>query len=897
MKTADKVKNLALLGKRFTSSELTSAAEYLDIDAEYIEDLICSLTEEDAIVCEDNTYRIVNPDILSLIDSHPYYGDSIHFGLACVREKADSILFHASLAGIPKRSFAARLLRYACKDFEKHPNVKLALERLKAIESLVGEQPWASRNLRIHLSEMTASGIDFSDELLRSFCEGRLYTNYHRLLRAFLHQYPQERLLEAILRRKELPCTPFQETVLRFFEARLRYLLDSGDRNAESIAETVFSVGERTRFQAALKADGLNFYGLHLRKIGDLSGFKRMIQQAIDLTERYDLELFKARFYNNLSLIYMDSNPAYSQQIQQSVIEMSRRIGDFRIAAVVSSNLALLYFFKGKRRQFNELLDDMRTYVMQTDNPEPSVFMKLTEMLPLVYEGPTDAFERVAERATADCARMVGPEKVTRINQLQMSRILHYSLFNRIEECKQVFENHDFDASDISEKALVEVIRAFVYEQENPFEVFKRFRNDMSEYVEDCLLLVSKTVAKQEYKEFRTICMERLIRAQQTVSLLSQGLLAHAVAIASERLGVVNDAIRYFRIAATHYDVSGLFETSRRLKEEHLREGELLTSLNDLVNKLDTRGLKDLKHEATKTLELVEEVSHFIVNSQNLAASLSDMNSITESMKAMLGFLLSFYPARTARCVLRWQETEEVTIGEDEIPENLEGHYSSSPFCVKYVFFVGFTGEVEIVLFNPSISVSDKLIARFFRQMTFVEPILELSFKNYIRYRMAMHDSLTGLYTRWYLEARMEEQFRRARRYEEDYSVIFCDLDDFKRVNDRYGHMRGDSTLSRVSESLKQACRESDIVCRFGGEEFVVLLPSLDLGEATVLAERLRVAVSESDPEIEVTGSFGVASYNTAEPSSSRELVQLADDLCYQAKRKGKNRVESNLDE
>ncbi len=897
MKTTDKVKNLALLGKRFTSSELTSAAEYLDIDADYIDDLICHLCENDVIICEDNTYQIVNPVLLSLIDSHPYCGESIHIRLACVREKTDSILFHAKLAGISERSFAARLLRYTCNDFEKHPNVKLALERLKAIEFLAGEQPWAARNLRIHLSEMTASGVDFSEELLRSFSEGRLYGNYHLLLRAFLHQYPQEELLRAILRRKELPCTSFQRTVLQFFEARLRYLLDSSDKNAELIAETVFNIGEKTRFEAVLKADGLNFYGLHLRKVGDLSGFKKMIQEAIELTERFDLELFKARFYNNLSLIYMDSNPAYSQQIQQNVIETSRRIGDFGIAAAVSSNLALLYFFKGKRRQFDELLDDMKTYVTQTDNPEPSVFMKLTEMLPLVYEGPTSAFEKVADRVAADCERLVGPEKATRINQLQMSRILHYSLFNETDKCKQVFESHDFDASDISEKALVEVIRAFIYGQENPFDVFKRFRNDMSEYVEDCLLLASKTVTKEQYKEFRAICIERLFRAQQTVSLLSQALLAHAVAIASERLGVVSDAIRYFRIAATHYDVSGLFETSRRLKEEHVREGELLTSLNDLVNKLDARGLKDLKNEAENTLELVEEVSHFIVNSQNLAASLSDMNSISESMKAMLEFLLSFYPARTARCVLRWQETEEVTIGEDEIPEDLEGHYPSSPFCVKYVFFVGFAGEVEIVLFNPSISVSDKLIARFFRQMTFVETILELSFKNFIRYRMAMHDSLTGLYTRWYLEARMKEQFRRAKRYKENYSVIFCDLDDFKRVNDRYGHMRGDSTLRRVSESLKQSCRESDILCRFGGEEFVILLPSLDLAEATRLAERLRVALSESDPEIKVTGSFGVASFNTAKPSSARELVQLADDLCYQAKRKGKNRVESNLDE
>lgn len=231
------------------------------------------------------------------------------------------------------------------------------------------------------------------------------------------------------------------------------------------------------------------------------------------------------------------------------------------------------------------------------------------------------------------------------------------------------------------------------------------------------------------------------------------------------------------------------------------------------------------------------------------------------------------------------------------MPQKVEQQYSNSPFYVRYVFFVGYSEEVEIVLYNPSISVRDQVIKRFFRQMTFVEPILELSFKNYIRYTMAMKDSLTGLFTRWYFEARMEEQFKRAERYGEDFSVIFCDLDDFKRVNDRHGHLRGDETLTLVAQSIMSSCRESDVVCRFGGEEFVVLLPSAGLEEAVRLTERLKEAVSGCDPELKVTGSFGVASYSTSSPASARELVQHADDLCYQAKNKGKNRIECDLDE
>ncbi len=897
MKPTEIIQKLALLGTRFTRSELSAAAEFLGIGTEDVEKLLRVCIEDGRIVLRGEICEIADPSILSEKDTCLSSDDHIHLRLACLRENARSILFHAERSGMGKRRFAAWLLRNTYNAFRDSSNVNLTLERIRAIEMLVSDDLWALQNIRIYLSEMTDSGVEFSETLLEDFAFGRLHANLHLVLRAFQNRYPQEQLLEALTERKALPCTSFQSIVLDLFEARLRYSMKPKTEYIESLMERINDIRPISKCFVALKADMTNFVGLHFRKTGDMKRFKEMTHHAIDLAESYELNGFKARFFNNLSIIYMDSNPAYSQQIQKNVIEMSEKMGDFPLASVVSYNLALLHFFKGKRRGFDELLKKMKIYVSLTDNPEAAMLVKLTEILPQVYEGPSPVFEKTCSEAEILSNRIVGPQKETQVNKLCMSKILHYGFFGRFNECRQVFESHEFQPADLSEKALVEIIRAGIFETESPFDVFKRFREDMAEYIEDCLLFISGFISKEEYPEFRTICMDRLIRAQQTVSLFSQALIAHAVATASERLSVVNDSIRYFRIAATHYDVSGLFSVSRRLKEEHLKEGELLSSLDNIVKKLDERGLKDLRDEAAITLETVEEISHLIINSQNLAASLSDVSSITESMRTMLEFLLSFYPARTARCVLKWKEIEEVTIGEDEMPQKVEQQYSNSPFYVRYVFFVGYSEEVEIVLYNPSISVRDQVIKRFFRQMTFVEPILELSFKNYIRYTMAMKDSLTGLFTRWYFEARMEEQFKRAERYGEDFSVIFCDLDDFKRVNDRHGHLRGDETLTLVAQSIMSSCRESDVVCRFGGEEFVVLLPSAGLEEAVRLTERLKEAVSGCDPELKVTGSFGVASYSTSSPASARELVQHADDLCYQAKNKGKNRIECDLDE
>lgn len=166
-----------------------------------------------------------------------------------------------------------------------------------------------------------------------------------------------------------------------------------------------------------------------------------------------------------------------------------------------------------------------------------------------------------------------------------------------------------------------------------------------------------------------------------------------------------------------------------------------------------------------------------------------------------------------------------------------------------------------------------------------------------------IHDQLTGLKTRQYLIQRAEAVFgsqvndeRRRDRYWA--SVLFCDIDNFKQINDRYGHAVGDEVLKKVAWTIKKCLRRIDVIARWGGEEIVVWMAGDSDGpqpDPLAKAEQIRQAVAgirlESEPKIEVTISVGVARTSSAERVTIEDLIKQADQAMYQAKEAGKNQV------
>lgn len=170
--------------------------------------------------------------------------------------------------------------------------------------------------------------------------------------------------------------------------------------------------------------------------------------------------------------------------------------------------------------------------------------------------------------------------------------------------------------------------------------------------------------------------------------------------------------------------------------------------------------------------------------------------------------------------------------------------------------------------------------------------ITKLKEKSNLLEYQASHDKLTGLYNRNRFDEIYSKELKRAKRYNNELSMILFDVDNFKTINDTKGHQIGDEVLKNISKLIISNTREADVSVRWGGEEFLVLLPQTDLDGAIIVAEKIRnTLMSEeiSSEKLKITASFGVTQMKETDDEDS--MISKVDKLLYEAKKSGKNRV------
>jgi diguanylate cyclase (GGDEF)-like protein len=157
-------------------------------------------------------------------------------------------------------------------------------------------------------------------------------------------------------------------------------------------------------------------------------------------------------------------------------------------------------------------------------------------------------------------------------------------------------------------------------------------------------------------------------------------------------------------------------------------------------------------------------------------------------------------------------------------------------------------------------------------------------------------DPLTGLANYRYFVDTCEREIERTQRSEQPTSLIMLDIDHFKRVNDQWGHENGNQALKFIADILRQSVRRLDIPCRYGGEEFAIILPDTSLSDSVPVAERIRRQIAAApllldEGELQLTASLGISVYTNAGRTTPEELVKQADQYLYLAKQEGRNRV------
>lgn len=189
-----------------------------------------------------------------------------------------------------------------------------------------------------------------------------------------------------------------------------------------------------------------------------------------------------------------------------------------------------------------------------------------------------------------------------------------------------------------------------------------------------------------------------------------------------------------------------------------------------------------------------------------------------------------------------------------------------------------------------------ELLARIKVQLKIKALQDELRRSNELLQELSSTDALTKLYNRRHFMEALGNEFDRTERYDSPLGLVMLDIDHFKRLNDTYGHQVGDEALRGLGEIIRAAARSSDIAARYGGEEFCVLLPETDLEGAAEFGHRLRFAVEDKSlqidgKEVRMTVSLGATACPSPAVENGEDLIRLADDALYRAKRAGRNRV------
>lgn len=247
------------------------------------------------------------------------------------------------------------------------------------------------------------------------------------------------------------------------------------------------------------------------------------------------------------------------------------------------------------------------------------------------------------------------------------------------------------------------------------------------------------------------------------------------------------------------------------------------------------------------------------------------------------------------KAVVRTGEGQAITIPEDVRVEGVITDFRPQEVLVLPVIYKSVSLGVLVLATGSAFNAHHRVGIDLFLHG------LSLALNNALAHdrlqRLAALDSLTGIYNRRFGLGRLHEEFRRAIRASSPLGVLMLDIDHFKSVNDTYGHLVGDRALKSVCVIARSLLREGDVLLRYGGEEFLAILPGASTDDLTLIGERIRKAVedsalSEGARTVRLTLSIGGAAFPNQNIEREDALIQLADEALYRAKESGRNRVE-----
>ncbi|KAF2960507.1 diguanylate cyclase [Thermotoga sp. 38H-to] len=623
-----------------------------------------------------------------------------------------------------------------------------------------------------------------------------------------------------------------------------RFHIRAGKKAPQEILNTIkrelkeknFSTRERLYLKAHLLYDLFS-------STEDREALKEMMNIAA-LEGFLDLQVMGYRAFGVLSRTRAMSNYYFHHSL-----EISRKI-DPSLSIVDESNLTWSLLYEGKITNFLVQLERLRK---QARLFEDIPILSYTYFLEGLYHIYRKDFQKAEEtfRTELELEEKHGIER-----RALRGLVINYLFSGDIEFAKRLLEKDEPEFDRFGFDFLKRLVLA--RDDSELLKIWKeRLETPQKFFNEEIVYVFAEKLGEQDPEGFEEFLLELERENIENSSNLTLALVYETFYKFYRTLGENFKAKRYLRKAIFIYNLIGLREVSVKLEAEEKTQIEAKKPLFQLL-----LGFIETEKEFSDMMEFASARLSEVIPYEIFSIRIIE---------------------RTTKKMMEEYSTFPIT------PSMEKDFLEISPFRTVMSFHLDMKYDM-IVGVETNLECDEKTAWELVETLEQFGNILTTILRERLYRDKSMKDPLTGVLARWYFMERLEEEAYKSSRYKSPLSIIMCDADNFKKINDQFGHVAGDKTLGWLGRKMKSVLRKSDLVGRYGGEEFIIALPGTSLEEAKIVAEKLRKTVIE-DPEntYHITLSFGVAEYKNGE--DPLETIKRADEALYLAKTLGKNSV------
>ncbi|HBT39857.1 MAG: Diguanylate cyclase [Thermotoga sp. 50_1627] len=873
---------LSLCGEKFFPDELGILAEALDLAKDEPSSLLHTLMKDGLVYYENERFRFTLPEIWrSLYESvAPSIRNRVHSFLAVKVTDREKRAWHLRMLG-KTTSAAAMYLLAARKEICSYGDVSAALDCLARAQQLAeGRESYALISLKFKALSIKGQSNSlklFAKELEKN--EKFVFFRYAALVMA-------GEIREASELEEKIDFsgrTSYSELSRLIYKARR--ILRSGERVGQDLIKKLSLLVSNLLdlpLHKKLKASTLNVLA-HARGVESMRSLE-LLNTARSLAE-------EGPFYDVLAdtLLLLGTRLTATPEAQRlfsQVVEIANKIGSQDLLMIALSNMIWTNLYRGEIEKMFSAMYQLRDVARMASHGS-------TEAYTYFVEAQYHTYNKQLAEALEDLEKERSIEKSLGIEERGLRAMVSaHAICGNIDEARRILKEN-IDNPALNNPTFVEFRDLLLAEDDEEFlRAWKKFLSKEGLYwMEEACQVFGARIAQLDRDSFFSFAERLEKQAIKSGAFLSLAQVLESLALAYKTLGEDLLALNYAERATTIYRTHGFDAAADWLENRLGVESEM----SRLMRTLEMGSLKE-KDIRVKLGDLRSLVRSFVdaYAVTQYAFDTLKVADIQDDLRSILDFLLSrmmnVLPVNSAALILidgsgRIVELSQFNV--KDIPKNPVASYE--PFEVYHTIQLEHNYRLSLYLANKSLYVNRIQGENLMRIVLNLQEISTHILKNAISYRRSITDPLTGLYTRWYFLQRLREEFERAKRYGGSFSVVMADIDDFKKVNDTYGHRIGDEVLKFIASVMRSYTRTTDIVGRYGGEEFILILPNTDKESAALVCQKILSGMITMNPfDFRITMSFGVAGYPEDEVLEPDELVGFADRAMYISKERGK---------